>query len=186
MLESLQPVPVPTLKRALRGPAGARICEVALNVVLKGDFTGINPRLGRELETVFASAEKGTLRRSAHQPFLRLGSDCESLEIVGPRQDSSLVSGSGVTWVVDGRRFPTPRSDEFLLPATNRPRVVLELAGLTLGALPPRTFVLRLDDLAEPFMLFDERTQRQRRVDGPIPPGHYWLLHRTTDRVVEA
>jgi len=38
VLDSLQPIPVPTLKRALRGPAGPRICEVALNVVLKGDF----------------------------------------------------------------------------------------------------------------------------------------------------
>ena len=73
VLDSLQPIPVPTLKRALRGPAGPQICEVALNVVLKGDFSGINRRLGQELERVFEHAGRVSLRRSAHQPFLRLG-----------------------------------------------------------------------------------------------------------------
>ena len=58
---------------------------------------------------------------------------------------------------VGGRRFGTRRTDEFLLNVTNcvttikifqrldhtnRPHVVLELAGLILGALPPRTFML--------------------------------------------
>jgi len=90
VLESLQAIPVPTLKRALRGPAGPRICEVALRVVLHGDFAGINPRLGTELERVFAQAGHGALRRSAHQPFLRLGADCGSVELVGPQQDASL------------------------------------------------------------------------------------------------
>jgi hypothetical protein len=186
VLDSLQPIPVPTLKRALRGPAGPRICEVALNVVLKNDFSGINPRLGQELERVFEHAGLGSLRRSAHQPFLRLGEDFGSLEIVGPRQDSSLVRTGGLTWAVDGRRFPTPRSEEFVLPVTDRPRVVLELAGLVFGALPPRTFVLRLDDLTEPFILFDERNRRQRRASGSLPAGHYWLLHRATDTLVGA
>lgn len=186
VLDSLQPIPVPTLKRALRGPAGPRICEVALSVVLKGDFTGINPRLGQELESVFEHAGRGTLRRSAHQAFLRLGEDFLSLEIVGPRQDTSLVGRGGLTWVVDGRRFPTPRTDEFLVKVTDRPRVVLELAGLVLGTLPPRTFVLQLDDLVEPFILFDERTRRQRRVGGFLPAGSYWLLHRASDMLIGA
>lgn len=186
VLDSLQPIPVPTLKRALRGPAGPRICEVALNVVRNGDFSGINPLLGKELERAFGHAGGGALRRSAHQPFLRLGEDFGSLEIVGPRQDSNLVGIGGLTWVVDGRRFPTPRSEEFVLPVTERPRVVLELAGLVFGALPPRTFVLRLEDLAEPFVLFDERTRRQRRAGGLLPAGHYWLLHRATDMLVGA
>jgi hypothetical protein len=186
VLDSLQPINVPTLKRALRGPAGPRICEVALSVVLTGDFTGINPRLGQELERVFEHAGRGTLRRSAHQPFLRLGEDFGSLEIVGPRQDTGMVTAGGLTWLADGRRFPTPRTEEFVLKVTDRPRVVVELSGLILGALPPRTFVLRLDDLAEPFLFFDERTRRQRRVGGPIPAGRYWLLHRATDTLVGA
>lgn len=186
VLESLQPIPVPTLKRALRGPAGPRICEVALSVVLKGDFTGINPRLGQELERVFEHAGRGTLRRSAHQAFLRLGEDILSLEIVGPRQDTSLVGRGGLTWVVDGQRIPIPRTDEFLMKVTDRPRVVVELTGLVLGALPPRTFVLQLDDLVEPFILFDDRTRRQRRVGGGLPAGFYWLLHRASDTLIGA
>lgn len=186
VLDSLQPISFPTLKRALRGPAGPRICEVALSVVLKGGFAGINPRLGRELERAFEHDGGGALRRSAHQPFLRLGEDFGSLEIVGPRQDPNLIGASGLTWVVDGRRIPTPRNEEFLVKVTERPRVVLELAGVVLGALPPRTFVLRLDDLAEPFILFDERTRRQRRVGVPLPAGRYWLLHRAGDMLVGA
>lgn len=186
VLDSLMPVYVPTLKRALRGPAGPRICEVALNVVLKGDYKGINPRLGRELEQVFEAAQPSALRRSAHQPFLRLGEDLSSLEVVGPRQDPSLVGERGLTWLVDGRRYPTPRTDEFVAVVTDRPRVTLELAGLAHGQMSPRTFVLRLGDLHEPFMLFDERTRRQRRTSGPIPPGDYWLLHRAEDSVFGA
>jgi hypothetical protein len=186
VLDSLMPVYVPTLKRALRGPAGPRICEVALNVVLKGDYKGINPRLGRELERVFESAGPGALRRSAHQPFLRLGEDLSSLEVVGPRQDPSLVGERGLTWLVDGRRYPTPRTDEFVTVVTERPRVTIELAGLAHSQMPLRTFVLRLDDLAEPFMLFDERTRRQRRAGGAVPSGSYWLLHRAADSVFGA
>jgi len=174
------------LKRALRGPAGPRICEVALGVVLKGDFKGINPRLGSELERVFEATPPGSLRRSAHQPFLRLGDNLGSLEIVGPRQDLSSVGERGLTWIVDGRRYPTPRTEEFVATVTERPRVVLEVAGLRHGNMPPRTFVLRLDDLAEPFLLFDERTRKQRRATGPVPPGTYWLLHRAADTLVGA
>src|SRR5207245_3830164 len=59
-----------------------------------------------------------------------------------------------------------------------------ELAGLVLGTLPPRIFVLRLDDLTEPFILFDERTRRQRRTGGLFPAGRYWLLHRAADTLV--
>jgi hypothetical protein len=186
VLESLQPIPVPTLKRALRGPAGARICEVALSVVLKGNFAGINPRLGKELERVFEHAGRETLRRSALQPFLRLGDDLGSLEIVGPRQDPSLVGDRGVTWIVDGRRYPTPRTEQFVAVVTDRSRVVLELAGLKHGNMPARTFALRLEDLAEPFMLFDEGTCKHRRFAGLVPPGTYWLLHRAADRLVGA
>jgi hypothetical protein len=122
VLESLQTIPVPTLKRALRGPAGPRICEVALSVVMKGDFAGINPRLGQELERVFEHAERGTLRRSMHQPFIRLGHDLGSLEVVGPRQDASLLTSGGLTWVIDGRRVPTPRNEEFVDKVTDRAR----------------------------------------------------------------
>lgn len=185
VLDNLNSVTVPTLKRALRGPAGARICEVALRVVLKGEFSDINPRLGQELEHVFQHAPVGTLQRSAHQPFLRLGEDLTSIEIVGPRQDSSLVGANGLTWLVDGQRFPTPRTDDFVYVVTDKPRLTLEMSGLVLGS-QSRTFVLRLDDLPEPFLLFDERTRRQRRATQEVPPGTYWLLHRANDNVIGA
>jgi hypothetical protein len=181
MLDSLQAIPEPTLKRALRGPAGPRICEVALSVVVNGDYTGINPRLGQELERVFEHAERSSLRRSMHQPFLRLGDDLGSLEIVGPRQDDSIVAGGGLAWVVNGRRIPTPRSEEFVEKVTDQPRVAIELAGLVGGAASQRTFALRLDDRTEPFILFDERNSKERRANGPIPVGSYWLLHRSID-----
>jgi hypothetical protein len=60
------PVSVPKLKGALRGLAGPRICEVALHVVLRGDFKGVNPLPGGELERVFESSPPGALRSSAH------------------------------------------------------------------------------------------------------------------------
>jgi hypothetical protein len=146
VLESLQTIPVPTLKRALRGAAGPRICEVALSVVVKGDFAGINPRLGQELERVFEHAERGTLRRSMHQPFIRLGDDLGSLEVVGPRQDANLVTSAGLTWVIDGRRVPTPRNEDFVERVTDRSRIAVELVGLAVGLVSPRSFVLRLGD----------------------------------------
>jgi len=186
VLESLQTIPVPTLKRALRGPAGPRICEVALSVVVKGDFAGINPRLGQELERVFEHAELSTLRRSMHQPFIRLGADLGSLEVVGPRQDASLVTSGGLTWVVDGRRAPTPRDEEFVYTVTDQGRIALELLGLAVGLVPPRNFVLRLDDRTEPFILFDDRTRKERRASGRIPAGSYWLLHRANDTLTGA
>src|SRR5262249_53904428 len=53
VLDTLQSTPFLTLKRALRGPAGPRICEVALAVVLNEEFDGVNPRLGSELARAF-------------------------------------------------------------------------------------------------------------------------------------
>lgn len=182
VLESLESTAVPTLKRALRGPAGMRICEVALDVVLNGNFSGINPRLGEELEKVFSDTTAGTLRRAARQPFLRLGANFESLEIVGPKQEQSIVSSSRVTWIVDGKHNPTLRTEEFVHFVTGQARIVVELAGI----LPPRTFVLRLDDLAEPYLLFDEYSRRQRRMSDTIPPGNYMLLHRAEDALEHA
>ncbi len=185
VLESLGSLPVPTLKRALGGPAGPRICEAALAVVLKGDFAGINPRLGQELEHAFEGTVRGSLRRAPLQPFVRLGADLGSLEIVGPRQDQRMVGSAGPTWIVDGRRFPTPPAEDFVFRLDGQPRVTVEVDGLTAGAQAPHTFVLRLADLgAGPFLLFDDRSRRQRRLRGPLPPGRYWLLHRVEDELV--
>jgi hypothetical protein len=181
VLESLLPVNVPTLKRALRGPAGPRICEIALRVVGNRDFAGINPLLGQELQRAFESAQPAELRRSARQPYLRLSEDLCSLEIVGPRQDPSLVGARGVTWIVDGRSYPTPLADDFVFPVTGDSRVLVELLGVGRGR-ALRAFAVRLGDLDEPFMVFEEHSRKQRRTFGQLPPGSYWLLHRTSDQ----
>lgn len=186
MLDSLQGINVPTLKRALGGAAGSRICEVALSVVLKGDFTGINPRLGQELERVFEHAERGTLRRATHQPFLRLGDDFGSLEIVCPRQDASAITSSGLAWVVNGVRTPIPRNEELVEKVTDEVRVSVEMVGLAGTPVPPRSFALRLSDRTVPFILFDERSRRERRANGPIPAGSYWLLHRVSESLADS
>ena len=116
-----------------------------------------------------------------HQPFLRLGNDLGSLEIIGPRQDASLLAASGLTWVVNGRRFPTLRNEEFIDKITDEARVAIEPHGLAGTTVSPRHFTLRLDDRTEPFILFDERTRKERRISGLIPAGAYWLLHRSRD-----
>jgi hypothetical protein len=167
MLDSLQAVPEPTLKRALRGPAGPRICEVALSVVVNGDYAGINPRLGQELERVFAHAERSALRRSMHQPFLRLGDDLGSMEIVGPRQDGSIVASGGLSWVVNGRRTPIPRGEEFVEKVTDQSRVAIELIGLVGGAVSTRTFALRLSSARRRIEVIDDGNKSNR--DRPQP-----------------
>jgi len=167
MLDSLQAVPEPTLKRALRGPAGPRICEVALSVVVNGDYAGINPRLGQELERVFAHAERSALRRSMHQPFLRLGDDLGSMEIVGPRQDASIFASGGLSWVVNGRRTPIPRGEEFVEKVTDQSRVAIELIGLVGGAVSTRTFALRLSSARRRIEVIDDGNKSNR--DRPQP-----------------
>ena len=185
VLDSLQPIPAPTLKRALRGPAGPRICEVALNVVWIGDFAGINPRLGQELKRVFEHAGGGSLRRSAHQPFLRLGEDFGSLEIVGPRQDTNLVAASGLTWIVDGRRIPTPRTDEFLLKVTDLPRIVLELPDL-FSALYLPAHLCSGWTTSRSHSFFSTNAPADSVAWRVFPAGRYWLLHRAADTLVGA
>lgn len=179
VLESMLPINVPTLKRALRGPAGPRVCEIALRVVGNREFAGVNPLLGQALQRAFESVAPAELRRSARQPYLRLSEDLCSLEIVGPRQDPSLVGSSGLTWIVDGRRYPTPLADDFVFPVTGDARLVVELLGVGRDR-ALRAFAVRLDDLDEPFMVFEEHSRKQRRTFSQLPPGSYWLLHRTS------
>lgn len=185
VLDTLEATPFLTLKRALRGPAGPRICEVALGVVLNEEFADINPRLGHELARAFEKGSGHTLRRSIHQPFLRVGGDWGSLEIVGPRQEANVFLDR-VTWILNGRRNPTPRNEDFVDDVTTQSRVTLELSDRAGRSLAPQTFVLKLDDRAVPFMLFDERTRKERRVSNILQAGCYWILHRPQDRITGA
>lgn len=171
---------VPLLKRSLRGPAGPLICQAALRVVFEADYQGINPRLGKALAAAFVNQSSSQLRRSARPPFLRLSDDFCSLEIVGPRQDSKLAGG-GLDWVVGGRSHPTATFDEFVFPVEEQPRVTVELRGLGGGLTASRSFVVRLSDRDQPFMLFDGESRKLRREEIGrtllLPSGDYCLLH---------
>ncbi len=174
-------IAVPLLRRALLGPAGPLICHAALRVVLDGNYQGINPQLGKALEQAFTHQQGAQLRRAARLPFLRLGEDFCSLEVVGPRQDEKVAGGSGLTWLVEGIAYPTPSFDEFVFPVEKQRRLSVELRGLRGGLTASRSFVIDLADREPPFMLFDGMSRRMRRQEpGPIQAlqaGEYYLLH---------
>jgi len=174
-------LPVPMLKRALRGPAGPLICQAALRVIIEGDYQGISPALGQELARAFANQSGGQLRRSARQPFLRLGEDLTSLEVVGPRQDERIVGNSGLTWMVNGKSFAAPAFDEFVYPVRDQNPIRVDLRGLRGGVTASRSFVIRLPDREPPFIMFDQETRRAQRDEKGrvllLPCGTYYLLH---------
>jgi len=174
-------ISVPLLRRSLQGPAGPLICHAALRVVLDGNYQGINPQLGKALEQAFSHQQSAQLQRAARLPFLRLGEDLCSLEVIGPRQDEKLVGGSGLTWIVDGVPYPTPSFDEFVYPIQKQGRVSIELRGLRGGLTASRNFVVDLADRDQPFMVFDDTSRRMRRLDPgtiqALPAGGYYLLH---------
>ena len=76
---------VPILKKALTGPAGPLICEVALRVALDAEPLAINPSLARAIEKAFEDVGPRAGDRP-RAPFLRLAADYSSLEVVCPKQ----------------------------------------------------------------------------------------------------
>lgn len=176
----------PMLRRALQGPAGPLICHSALKVVFEGDYQGINPELGEALKEAFASQSGRQLRRSARQPFLRLGEDYCSLEVVGPRQEENEVGPDGLCWVVDGTLYPTASFDEFVFPLRGSPQISIELRGLLSGVTATRTFTSRLEGKLQPFMIFDLGSRKLRREESGrttwLPSGDYFLLHSNQAR----
>jgi hypothetical protein len=178
----------PMLRRALQGPAGPLICHSALKVVLEGDYMGINPELGEALKEAFANQSGGQLRRSARQPFLRLGEDYCSLEIVGPRQEESVVDPGRLWWVVDGASYPTAPFEEFVFPVQGSQQISIELRGLRSGVTASRTFGPRLEGRLQPFMIFDIGSRKLRREESGrttwLPCGDYYLLHSQDARTV--
>lgn len=183
LLEVVHPALV-TLRRALRGVAGALTCEVALRLIFSGDYAGVNPHLREELARQFASAQPGSIRRSPRAPFLRLSADLCALELIGPRQDASVIGSGGLRWLVNGRRQPVASFDEFVQPLGDEESVSVELQGLRDGQTLSRAFALRLEGRRPPCLLFDSGTRLPPRVsgDGPIAvrAGSYWVLHRAT------
>ena len=184
LLEVVHPSLV-TLRRALRGAAGPLTCEVALRLIFAGDYAGVNPHLREELARQFASAPPGSIRRSPRAPFLRLAADLCALELVGPRQDGSVIGRGGLRWVVNGHRHPVASFDEFVHPLGDEESVNVELQGLSDGHALSRVFALRLDGRRPPCMLFDAAMRLPPRVTGEGPvavrAGSYWMLHRAAD-----
>ncbi len=174
----------PNLRRALQGPAGPFICSGALRVLLEAGDANINPALREALETAFANQRGAQLRRSARAPFLRVGNDLGSLEVVGPKQDAGLVMPGCLVWKVNEARYPTAHWDEFVMPVGKEQRLTVELLGLRGGLDVSRNFNLRLDDREQPFMVFDFTTRKQRRVEvSPsvgLKGGKHWILHPTS------
>lgn len=178
----------PMLKRAVQGPAGPFICQAALQVLRDAPGTEINPRLRQALEHAFANVRPSQLRRSARPPYLRLSEDLGSLEIVGPKQENALISSSGMTWVVNGMRYPTPHWDEFIYSAGGGSRTTIELKGLRGGQTLSRTFRFGLKDSAQPFLIFDYTTRRLQKHEAAqavhLKCGSYWILHMVGDHLV--
>jgi hypothetical protein len=155
----------PILKRAIQGPAGPLICSAALRVLLEAGNADINPSLRDALEAAFAHQRGAQLRRSARPPYLRISDDLGSLEILGPKQDASLILPGCLVWKVNEAKYPTPHWDQFLMPVRKEARLAVELLGLRGGLDVSRTFNLRLDEREQPFMVFDFATKKHRSKD---------------------
>jgi hypothetical protein len=174
---------VPILRKALVGPAGALICEVALRVVFgEQDYGAINPRLGGALERAFANVRPDQLRRSARPPFLRLGADLASFEIVGPRQPSGVIMGSGIVWRINDEPHRVSLTEEFVFPVQQGAESVkAELRGLTEGRSMKREFALNLALTEIPFVVFDSQSRKERTPDRgetvTMRPGDYLIVH---------
>lgn len=172
---------VPILRRALEGPAGPLICQTALRVIFDNSYEGINPKLGEELACAFAANTNGTLRRAARLPYLRLADDLTSLEIVGPKQDPNIVDENGLRWVVNGSAYVNSSFDEFIFPVQQQSHISVELRGLRGGVTASRSFVVRLSDREQPFLLFNYESRKlYREQQGNtilLASGKHWLLH---------
>ncbi len=178
------------LRRALRGAAGALICEVALKVIFAGEYGSVNQHLGDELSRQFTSTQTGSLRRSARAPFLRLAADLCALELVGPRQDATIIGARGLCWIVDGRRQPVASFDEFVFPLSDEESVSVELQGLRDGGTLSRAFPLQPQGIRPPCLLFDAETRLPARLPAKgsiaVRAGRYWALHCANHEFSEA
>lgn len=172
---------IPILQKSLRGPAGPLACAEALNLIFEQDAPPTNPRLTAALREAFANVGAGGPRRSARQPFLRLAPDLCSLEVVGPRQESSLLAGHGSVWLVNGKPHRRGFDEDFVFSVRDEARVEIELRGLTDGLSCRRVFELDWAKRPVPFILFDTELRREKRLEAAdevtLRSGEYWLVH---------
>jgi len=181
-----------TLSECLSGPAGPIVCEAVLNFLLREDLMGLGQALQRELERVFGEASKrGELRRSARPPYLSLGADAVSLEIVGPEQDTSLFQGSGPRWVVAGRAHRVAANEALRVHVNIGDQVEVQLTGLASGTASQTKFDLDLTTKPRPLWLFDTETHRQKRLpegtaELTLQGGEYLVVHPSVCRISDA
>jgi hypothetical protein len=181
---------VPVLRRALEGPAGRLICKSAASVVMNGQYHDINPVLGEALQTAFSRQSGVALNRAARPPYLRLRSDQTGFEIVGPRQEAGLIEEGQLTWVINGSVHRTSVYEEFTYPVGDESRVTVELRGLRKGLSSSQTFILKLEDREQPFILFSMETRRavreQRGQTVWLRSGRYWLWRPKASEITPA
>jgi len=172
---------IPILLKALRGPAGPLVCAEALNLVFEQDGPPANPRLTSALREAFANVGAGGPRRSARSPFLRLSADLCSLQVVGPSQDSALLTGHGLVWVVNGMPHRCGPEEEFIFTVRDEVRVEMELRGLAGGLTCRREFDFEWATRPMPFLVFDVESRREKRVEAAeavmLRSGEYLLFH---------
>jgi hypothetical protein len=171
---------IPILRKALAGPAGPLICEVALRVALDARPLEINPALARAIEEAFEDVGPATTDRP-RAPFLRLAADFSSLEIVCPKQAASLVGPTGLLWVIAGVAQRVGANDETVFPVPSEGHFMVELRGLAGELNLRREFDLRWSELKQPFLVFDNMTRCWHRVEEgeviALRSGQYWVLH---------
>ena len=171
---------IPILRKALAGPAGPLICEVALRVALEAEPLEINPTIAAAVKEAFEHlGRKGIERPRA--PFLRLAADFCSLEIVCPKQPASLVGPTGLLWVVGGVPQRVGANDASVFPVSSQGHFTVELRGIAGGQNLRREFDLRWSELKQPFLVFDSASRCWHRVDEgeviAMRSGQYWVLH---------
>lgn len=171
---------IPILRKALVGPAGPLICEVALRVALDAEPLEINPAIARAVKEAFEDIGHGIAERP-RAPVLRLAADFCSLEVVCSKQPASLVGPTGLMWIVGGVPQRVGANDETTFPVSSQGHFTVELRGLAGGHNLRREFDLRWSELKQPFLVFDSATRCWHRVEEgeivPMPSGQYWVLH---------
>src|SRR5271166_5887635 len=132
----------PVVRQALEAESGLHLLAAAVRAVREDAFASINPPLGKRLRESFATAGAGLRQAAVRRPWLRLEEDFTSFAIIGPRQPATVLSGSGVRWVVDGATHRVGVEDEFIFPVIAQERLRVELLGLVGGRPLQRDFAL--------------------------------------------
>jgi hypothetical protein len=182
----LRNLALPTLKRALGGPAGPIVCEAALSVLYSGDFDQINPSIGKALESAFENSHLSRSGASFRSPYLRLSSDLLSLELVCPAQETTLVKDSMIRWIIDGRPNMYSAREDFIVPVTpGKTSCVVEAAGLVSEKAIVRE--IPLPHNSSQAWLFSDTTRKLKKFfelskqSESIPCGDYHILYSASN-----